>query len=113
MRVVNSSNNMVLGEWIKPANTFFKRFAGLMFRNSLNEGEGLLLRPCSMVHSFFMRIPIDVVFINKENMVEQTIENLKPWRFSAMVLKATVVIELPAGTIKRTNTGIGDHLYLL
>ena len=46
-------------------------------------------------------------------MVEHIVENFRPRRFSAMVLKAAAAIELPAGTVKRTNTGIGDHIQIV
>ncbi|TML60208.1 MAG: DUF192 domain-containing protein, partial [Actinobacteria bacterium] len=53
---------------------------GLLGRTSLPDGEGLLLKPCGSVHTFFMRFPIDVVFLDRELSVVAVSAEVAPWR---------------------------------
>ena len=85
---------------------------GLLGRSSLAEGEGLLITHCNSIHMFFMRFPIDVVFIDREGRVVGLLEKIRPWRLSPIFLAATKAIELPAGTIARTATLPGDRIEL-
>ncbi|MHB8572680.1 MAG: DUF192 domain-containing protein [Candidatus Dormibacteria bacterium] len=93
------------GNWIG-------RGLGLMFRRSLAEGHGIILEPCSSVHMFFMRFPLDLVFLDRERRVKRLVENLRPWRVSPIVLGARAVVEVPAGTIARTGITAGEMLTL-
>jgi uncharacterized membrane protein (UPF0127 family) len=83
-----------------------------MGRSSLPPGEALLIRPCSSVHSFFMRFPIDVVFLDREGVVLKVYAPLRPWRASTWVRGARQALEMPAGTLARTGTSVGDTLAL-
>ena len=94
------------------ANTFFRRILGLLGRNGLNKGQALILNPCNSIHTYFMRFPIDALFVDKNNQVLETIANLAPFRFSPLFFKSRLVIELPAGTIRSTATSQGDKLIL-
>ncbi|MBI3083698.1 MAG: DUF192 domain-containing protein, partial [Candidatus Omnitrophica bacterium] len=104
-----------------------KRLVGLLSRSSLREGEALILPRCSSIHTWFMRFPLDVVFVKSvqgsrvkgqgsclepstlnleqpiHGVVVKVVEHLKPFRF-AWAREADTVIELPAGTILRTST---------
>ncbi len=110
MKIINSSGNMILGGNVSVAKTFFGRLKGLMFRNRLDDGEGLLIVPCSMIHTFFMKISIDVLFLDGQGTVIYIMENLPPWKCSPPVSKAASVLELPAGTVKKTGTCTKDRL---
>jgi hypothetical protein len=110
--LIKNFNNLILADRAKLAKTFMSRLKGLMFRKELDEGEGLILMPCNMVHTFGMRFPLDVVFISRDNTIVHTIQNLQPNRVSPMVKTAVRVLELPAGTISRTNTKEGDQLFI-
>lgn len=68
------------------------------------------MKPCQSVHTFFMRFPIDVIFVDSKNSVIKTYHNLKPWRMSGFFFSACFCIELPTGTLTNTNTQVGDHL---
>ena len=81
-----------------------------MFRAGLPAGGGLILDPCRAVVSFFMRFPIDVVFLNRENQVVYVLSNLKPWKASRIVRGARYVVELPPGTAASSGTCEGDVL---
>jgi len=86
-----------IAENVKAADNLISRFLGLMGRESLDKGEGLLLVRCSSIHSFFMKIPIDAVYLSKDFTV-LGIETLKPWRIGVYCKNAVHVLELGAGT---------------
>src|SRR5712692_10226671 len=65
------------------AETPLQRMKGLLGRSGLAEDEGLLLRPASSIHTWFMRFPIDAVFLDRELTVVGIAEALRPWRFAA------------------------------
>ena len=69
---------------------------GLLGRSELRPGEGLLLRPASAIHTFFMRFPIDAVFLDREWRVVGIADDVAPWRTAARK-GAKAVLELPAG----------------
>ena len=84
---------------------------GLLGRKGLDSGEGLLLRPASSVHTFFMRFPIDVVFLDRALVVLGIHETIDPWR-TASQRGAKVVLELPAGESSRCELTVGEQLTL-
>ena len=86
------------------------RGIGLMFRKGLPEGGGLIIQPCKGVVSFFMRFPIDVVFLDREGHVVYLLRNMVPWRSSKIVSSAKMVVELPVGTIDASGTQEGDEI---
>ncbi len=109
MRVKNTTRNTVLAEKTGVANTSAKRRQGLLKHSSLPKGEALWIAPCEAVHSFWMKFPIDVVYLNKQKKVLKVRHNLVPWRLSACLL-AHSVLELPAGMAAETLTSKGDQL---
>ena len=113
MKVINQTRGTTLIEDGEMANTFWTRLKGLIGHAPLKEGEGMVIVPCQSIHSFFMRFPIDAVFINGDNRVIRLAENLKPNRIGPIVPRAKVVVELPVGTIARTGTQVGDEIRLI
>lgn len=108
----NLTKGSTVARRLSLADTFGKRLRGLMGRAELPQGEGLLITPCNSIHTFFMRFPIDVLFIDEHRCVVHLIPALKPYRLSPLVRAARSVVELPAGTIARTRTETGDRLGL-
>ena len=100
----------VLVERCKVAKTFGSRFLGLMGRKSIPEDEAIVFPRCSSIHTFFMRIPIDVVFVSKEGQVVRVLSKLKPWKMLAPVRGASHVIEMGASLAVKNNIRIGDNL---
>lgn len=98
------SNNIVV------ADTLSTRLLGLMFKDKVHiGGDGLLLDPCNSIHTFFMRFPIDVVFIGKNNVVIKIIRNIVPWRMTWIYFSAYKTLELPAGHLPQ-DLNEGDLL---
>jgi uncharacterized membrane protein (UPF0127 family) len=108
-RVRNLTRSTSLGESIDIAEDSAARAKGLLKRDKLDDGSGLWIVPCEAIHTFFMRFTIDVLYIDRKRRVRKTVKRIVPWRMS-MCLPAHSVLELPAGTIERTNTQKGDQL---
>jgi len=87
------------------------RMKGLLGRDGLEQGEGLLLRPAASIHTFFMRFPIDAVFLDKSLVVVGIEDAIDPWR-TAKQRGAKSVLELPAGESTRRGLSVGDQLTL-
>jgi uncharacterized membrane protein (UPF0127 family)/protein-S-isoprenylcysteine O-methyltransferase Ste14 len=102
-------NGKIVCERCVFADTALMRMKGLLGRAELPAGEGILLRPASSVHTAFMRFPIDVVFLDKENRVTKIASNLRPWR-TAGARDADTVVELAAGEAERRNLQVGDRI---
>jgi uncharacterized membrane protein (UPF0127 family) len=81
----------------------------LLGRDSLAAGSALILAPCSSIHTFFMRFPIDVAFVDREGVILRIAADLRPWRI-ALALRAFAVIEMPGGTFAAADTRVGDAL---
>lgn len=105
-RLETDAGDLVAGH-VDVADGVFSRFAGLMFRATLPEGHGLALRPCNSIHMFFMRFPLDVLFVDGDGRVLRVLDSIRPWRASTMVRGARTAIELPAGTALRTGVAPG------
>ncbi len=107
--VTNSSRSTVLATRLEVADSGPKRNKGLLGRDALAPGEGLWIVPCESVHTFFMRFPIDLVYLDRKNTVRKVRSAVAPWRLSAC-FTAHSILELPAGTIRATQTQAGDLL---
>jgi hypothetical protein len=110
LTIVNRSReDMVVCAHAEVADNAFKRLRGLLGRASLAEGEGMLFRGESSIHSAFMRFRFDAVFMDRELRVVGLAEDIPPWRVRAA--KGTRnILELGAGEISRTGLAIGDQL---
>ena len=82
---------------IKTADSFFRKLFGLVFSAPLKEGEGLLIDNCSSIHTFWMRYPIDVLFLDSNNRVIRFFEDLKPFRVTPFIRGAAKTVELKSG----------------
>lgn len=85
----------------------FARATGLLGKKSLGKSEGLLLASCPAVHTFGMRIPIDVVFICRGRVI-RVVREMKPWRVAAAL--ADTAVELRAGTAERAGLVRGSRV---
>lgn len=85
---------------VRVAHTWSSRAVGLLATRQLEDPCGLWLRPCNAVHMFFMRYPIDVVYLASDGRILKVVRKLDPWRMSACV-QAASVLELRAGLADR------------
>ena len=104
---INVTKGVALATELEIATSFAARSKGLLGRRGLPKDGGMLIDPCPSVHTWFMRFPIDVVFLDKKNRVVGLRRNVKPWGM-AWSWRGTKTIELPVGVIATTRTQIGD-----
>ncbi len=94
--------------WV--ADSFWLRLRGLLGRPALQPGEGMLIRPCSSVHTCFMGYPLDLVFLDEGCRVLRARKALPPFRFTLGPQGSHCVLELPAGGIDTLGVREGDTL---
>ena len=87
------------------------RLRGLLGRRELAAGEGLLIRPTNSIHTFFMRFPIDVVFLDRNGVVVKLVANVRPWRVT-FAARGRYALELRAGEADARRIRLGDRLAL-
>ena len=93
------------------ADSAWTRMRGLLGRRGLESGEGLLIKPTGSVHTFFMRFPIDVVFLSRDGEVLKVSRALPAWRMAG-ARRARVVLELAADEANRRGIRVGVRLDL-
>jgi len=91
------------------ADTTLRRLRGLLGRRSLPAGEGIVLRPAWSIHTAFMHFPIDVVFVDAEQVVMRVERSLRPFS-TATCRGAREVVELAAGECERRSLAPGDRI---
>ena len=112
VQVVNRTRGCVLASRAAVASTPLRRAVGLIGRAVWGGDDGMVLEPCGAVHSLFMRLPIDVLYLDEDGRVLRAVPALPPWRLGPVVRSARRVVELPAGTLARTGTGLSDAIVL-
>jgi len=113
MRAINLSNNKELSRKVTIAYSLLARMKGLLGRKGLEPGESLWIKPCNSIHTIGMRFPIDVAFLDSSNTVVKIKNGLPSNRVTGIYFRASSVIECPAGTLKKTNTQIGDRIEIV
>jgi uncharacterized membrane protein (UPF0127 family) len=108
LKIFNQTQRFILADNARMADTFLLRLVGLLNRAQITLGEALVIMPCQQIHMFFMRFPIDVVFVDKSNLVVGLVENIQPFAMSPMFKHSQRAIELPMGTIAQSRTCLGD-----
>lgn len=110
MKIINQDKNTILAKDAALANTVFTRIVGLLGRSGLKEGEALVIRPCTSIHTFFMGFAIDIIFVDKNGRVIKLIYSMEPFKLTGIYFKASFAIELPQGIIQATSTKKGDRI---
>ena len=115
LRALNRTKGTILCERLEVAHTAAAQSRGLLGRDALAPGAGMLFDgynflPVMWMHMFFMRFAIDIVFLDRTNRVLRINHSLKPWRVSSLVLGARRALELEAGAAARSGTVEGDQL---
>jgi uncharacterized protein len=110
MPVINLTKKTWLATKVRKADNFVTRLIGLLKRTRLGPEEALWLMPSKGIHTIGMKFPIDIVFLSKDNIVLRLISGMVPYRISGVQLRAYSILELPNGTIKKSQTEVGDRL---
>lgn len=108
----NLTRQTHLATQLRLAKTHWSRFRGLMCESPerFKAGDALWIVPSRGVHTFAMRFPIDVIYLDRDKFVVHVEENLRPWRVAPVRIRATSVLELPCKTLSSTGTRIGDQI---
>lgn len=102
------STRRVIASDVTRAASPLRRMVGLLGRPSLAEGQALVIEPARQVHTFGLRFPIDVLFVDADWRVVHVVPELRPRRVTKWVARARRVIELPAGGAAEIS--VGDSL---
>ena len=94
---------------VELADTWWKRFKGLQFRKPQPDEHAILLRPCSSIHTFWMRFSIDVVFIDEASRAIEVVRAVRPWRVVIPGTRSVAVLEMTSGSLPEQLTA-GDAL---
>lgn len=109
--LVNERTGSIVARVVEVAVDSRSRRRGLLGRDSLREHHALIIAPCNAVHTWFMRFPIDVLFVARDGRVLKIVDRIGAWRVTAS-LRAFAAIELPAGTLRRGGLARGDRLVI-
>jgi uncharacterized membrane protein (UPF0127 family) len=108
---LKTSDGRIVCDRCVVADSPLRRMRGLLGRKELPSGEGILLKPSGSIHTFFMRFPIDVVFLDRDLRVLSVAAGVQPWKVRA-AKGAKAVLELTAGESARRKLVVGDMLSL-
>lgn len=110
VRVVNTRLGLELGTRIRMADGWLARLRGMWGRPEPRLGEGLFLTPCSSVHMFWMRFPLDVAFLDRSGTIVAIYSALAPGSRTRWHRDARHALELPSGALAQSGTTMGDVL---
>lgn len=108
-RLIEQSTGAVVVESLELADRFWSRLVGLQFRSRLSVGHGMLVVPCSSVHTLFVRFALDLVMLDRSGQVVAVRKHVRPWRIVLPVRRSHAILELPAGA---AHVQLGDRLRL-
>lgn len=109
-QLVNKTKNTLVASEVFEAKSFWARTKGLLGRSSLPSGHALWIHHCNSIHTWFMKFPIDVIFLDRQLKVKAVYQNVKPWRLVFSFSGAVSVVELAAGQLSHQIVEKGDLL---
>ena len=113
IRVENVTRGTTVASRVRVASSPADRTVGLLKTPEVRPGEGLWIERTPSIHMFFMRYPIDAVFVDAGGRVTKVVSNLRPWRVVWWAPRARDCLELRAGAAAASNTQVGDELRLV
>jgi uncharacterized protein len=105
----HADTNQILVQRALLTSNPLERMRGLLGRQQLASDEALLIKPCSSVHTFFMRYPIDLIYLDKHWQVTKIVKNLNPWQMS-WCYGAKMVIETLSGFVNESEINYGNKI---
>ena len=109
--LVDAERGSVLAARVEPALDSNARRKGLLGREAIPDDYALIIAPSNAVHTCFMRVPIDLVFVSRSGTVTKTSQGVRPWRVAGS-LRAFAVIEAAAGFVDRHQIAPGNVVAL-
>jgi|TARA_B100000315_G_C14490441_1_gene547328 hypothetical protein len=111
-RIINTTKSTTLSKKVEVADSFFTRLKGLMFRERMPWDEALIFYNSPSIHTFFMKFPIDIVFLDGDMRVIRIARNFEPWGVISC-FKSYLTIELPPSKTAEEGLEVGDILEIL
>jgi len=108
----NVRTGQLVAQTVVPAFESRARRRGLLGRDSFPDGSAMIIAPSNAIHTFWMRFAIDVMFVRRNGVVVKVQQELSPWRVAVAPL-GYAAIELPAGSLRRSDVQVGDILALV
>jgi hypothetical protein len=109
----NANTGQIIATRVQPAASLIERTVGLLMRREIRPDEGLWIEPCSAIHTMGMRVPIDVIFLDKAKRVLRLHPKVPRWRWALVCWKARSVVELGSGALQEIDLLPGDRLELV
>ncbi|MCY4512056.1 MAG: DUF192 domain-containing protein [Bdellovibrionales bacterium] len=110
--LINKNTNEQIVRFIDRAYSFWDRVKGLLGKGSLPDSYALWILPCPVIHTFFMKFPIDVIFVDKNLKVVSVFHSIPSRRIIYGGWKSHSVFELQANKLQHFNIKKGDQLYV-
>jgi uncharacterized membrane protein (UPF0127 family) len=108
LKIENVTKKVTLADKAGIADTCGSRLKGLLGRKDLPKGDGLVIDPCTGIHTIGMKFNIDVLFLDRSSCVIGLRKGITPNHFTRIFWKAKRAVELPVETIEDSATDIGD-----
>lgn len=112
MRLRNATTGEIIASEVDRADSIIARMVGLLNRPHIDPEQGLWFSNCGTIHTMGMREPIDVVFLDRENRVMQTLRNVAQNRLAVSCIGAYITVELGNGALDGRDILVGDRLVL-
>jgi uncharacterized membrane protein (UPF0127 family) len=109
----NATSGAIIATRVGWANSFLVRAIGLLAHAQVRPDEGLWFDRCSAIHTLGMRTPIDVIFVDRDNVVIRLCPNVAAWQWAVVCRRARGVIELGCGALRGADIAPGDRLELV
>lgn len=112
MKLVVKKNGNVLASQVRMATSIRDRMLGLMFSDEIPGGDALWIKPCNSIHTFFMKYPIDILFLDQNLNVVKKMEGLRPWRMTGIYFRSSSVVEMRGGALKG-KVSVGEQVEVM
>ena len=107
------SNAELLADQLDLADSFFARAKGLLGRKTIQENQGLWIKPCRDIHTFFMSFSIDCIFLDRKMQIVKIATDVSPFKMVGPYWKSSSVMEFKSGFVETKRLKVGDQLYVV
>jgi uncharacterized membrane protein (UPF0127 family) len=107
-KAINRRTGQIIAQRVIMAQDIKSRSVGLLSRQRMGKDEGLLIKPCNSIHTFFMKFAIDVVFLGKDSKVAKIVKDMGPFNLAACYARGYMTLELASGVLAKIDMKIGD-----
>lgn len=110
MRVHNRSRSAVLADRASIASGDHAPAHGLIAQPPPGDGEALVIWTTTNGHASLNPEAVDLLYVGTDGHIVNCARRVAPSRVVPTAAEARLVIELPAGTVERSGTEVGDYI---